>query len=443
MAPDPAPSTPESSPALGRFQPFARLAAEDLAAFEGDLQLCRYRLGQVVMRADVMPEGLVLLRSGTLRSLAADPLTDELHTIEMLRPGALAGWCGLLRGAPCEELRASSEVELLVLPDRRFRALLEAHPTLHPWFADSLPGAELYRLLDKLHPQEPQWLSALRHWPGIRSMARVRSVPPGGEQPPELDGDLLWYAGNGERFAERWPGQPPLTQTGVPAGAWLRLVGLPPDGGPLSAEDHAASDAGPAPAPVLVIGQPERPEPASSAAAADPSPAVPPEGEAPASGGEYALSPAKPPPRAAGPGELRLARASGPSDVPKALVLALARYFGLPVNRDSLRDQIQAVLERQGRLNLLNLGQILDSLGLRVVLTELPHDRLARAVTPAVLHREGHFALFDGVEPDGRLRLLEPELGPVLLPASQLDDGEGGRVQILLLQRKPDAKEER
>ncbi|MEA5443879.1 peptidase domain-containing ABC transporter, partial [Cyanobium gracile] len=138
-----------------------------------------------------------------------------------------------------------------------------------------------------------------------------------------------------------------------------------------------------------------------------------------------------------------LGRASGSRAVPIALCQALADFFGLPLNRDALADQVDAILQRQDRLNLVNIGQIMDTLGLRVVLTRVPASRLGRVPAPALLFQNGHFGLLDGVEPDGRARLLEAELGALLVPAQELVTHEGGMVELLLFDRKPDAKQAR
>jgi len=123
--------------------------------------------------------------------------------------------------------------------------------------------------------------------------------------------------------------------------------------------------------------------------------------------------------------------------------VALANHFNVPINRDALGNRVDALLRQQPRLNLVNLGQLLDALGLRVMLTELPSDRLARVAPPALLAQNGHFALLEGVDPDGRLRLLEPELGPIRVAAAELGEARSGLVPLLLLQRKQDAKEQR
>ena len=99
-----------------------------------------------------------------------------------------------------------------------------------------------------------------------------------------------------------------------------------------------------------------------------------------------------------------------------AVCRSLARYFGVPINSDALRDQVDAVLRRQEQLSLVNLGQILDALGLRVMLSRVPHDRLHRVATPAVLMQNGHIGVVDGVDADGVVRLLEAELGLLACP---------------------------
>ncbi len=409
---------------LGSFRPFDRLPAEVAAGLEPLLELQRFRLGQTLLRPERMPEGVFLLRSGSLRVLAPDPFGAELRTIDRLESGACVGWCSLLRGEPSEHIRVSAEAELLLVPATLFLDLLANHEAFRLWFQNSLPAAELHLLLADLAAQNPLWAESLRSWPAIRSSARVRSLPPGPEAPLGLAAELSWFISSGGPRGQAWradaPAQPPR-----PGAAWLRLVGLP------SLQAGVAPPPAADPSPSLQVG---------SGAVATTAPAGP---LAAASTSSYALSPPAPQPssEAHGEAELRLQRATGPRDGPIAICLALASYFGIPVNRDALLDQVQAVLERQGGLNLINLGQILDALGLKVVLTKLPADRLRRAATPAVLHAQGHFAILEGVEENGQLRLLEPELGPLLLPPAQLAAAGDDQVELLLLQRKPDAKE--
>jgi ATP-binding cassette subfamily B protein len=419
-------STHASSPGgvLRSFSPFDRLGPEQAAGIEPLLEARRYGLGQTLLRPDVLPEGLLLVRSGSLRSLGPDPSGSGLRTLERLGAGSMVGWAGCLRREPCEHLRATSDVEALLLPAAALRDLLAGQPAVSAWFQSELPAAELHTLLTALVEREPQWLPLLQQWPSVLEQARLRSLPPGPETALALPNGYCWYVSSGERFAQAWIDRPlpPLPATAP----WLRLVGLP---------DPAASggfwaDAASA-EPTLQLGVDNAGEVYES---------VDTELFGP---GEYSLSPEPPAPRAEGRGgALALGRASGPREIPIAVCRALADYFGVPINTDALRDQVAAILQRQPELNLMNLGQILDSLGLRVMLSRVPADRLQRVPTPALLMQNGHIGLLDGVDPDGQARLLEAELGPLRVPSRDLASLEGGLVELLLFERKADAKQQ-
>ena len=118
---------------LRRYRPFDRLSPERADALEAELELRHYQLGQTLLRADLLPDGVVLVLRGTLRSLAIDPMDGELHTLELLGEGDSAGWSSLLRQAPCEHLRAAADSTVLVLPAGALQPLLDTEPELREW----------------------------------------------------------------------------------------------------------------------------------------------------------------------------------------------------------------------------------------------------------------------------------------------------------------------
>jgi ATP-binding cassette subfamily B protein len=404
-------------PLLRHFEPFQLLPEPLSPLLDPLLEPCRFRLGQTVLRADVPPPGVLLIRSGQLRSLAPAPRGQGLRTIERLGPGAIAGWVGLLRQQPCEQLRASSEVEALLLPATPFLELLAGHPALAAAFQQRPAAAELHALLLALAPEHPWAQEQLEQWPAPLASSCVRSLVPGGDTGGAtqlaLPPGYRWFASSGRPLAEPWPEPAPTALQPLAAGSpWLRLVGLTAP----AASSAAASTAGsrePAPAPSAI------------------NPEV-------LAGDEYSPSP-EPPPARAQPGELRLQPASGPRAIAIALCTALADYFGLPLNRDTLLQLVDGVLERQSEFNLVNLGQIMDTLGLRVTLNRVPTDRLARVPTPAALLQNGRIGLLDGVDPDGQARLLEAELGALRVPCSELATHEGQLTELLLFERKADS----
>ena len=140
---------------------------------------------------------------------------------------------------------------------------------------------------------------------------------------------------------------------------------------------------------------------------------------------------------------LSLNRASGPRDIPFAICKSLAAFHGVPINRDNLLDEIDALLQRQARLNLINIGQLLSSLDLSVSMVDLPMQQLSRVPCPAVFIHQDHLTLLEGIDSDGQLRLLDPELGPLRVKPEVIQPAQGERLRILLLRRRPDSKEQR
>ena len=415
------------------FPPFDRL---DPALLERLAAICerrQFRLGQVLLREAVMPPGVLLVQQGRLRLLASDPSGGGTITIDRLQPGALVGWSSLVRQCPCEHLRASSPGQALLVPAADFLAAVAAPSPFSAWFHQHLSAAELHQLLLALAERDPTAAPLLEQWTSAQLEVTLVSQPADTPVTPIDSSDgRAWWISSGGPLAAPWPASPSEPPTAAGPIPWLRLIGLTL----------------PAPPKTTPSPEPASPEPAS------------PESPAPGGGGSLARAapynlapppaPALPPVLAApvapaepGAHRLRLPRASGPRDVPLALAVSLSRHFAVPCNRDGLRDFIDGILQKQPRFNLVNAGQLIDHLGLRVVLSRIPRDRLARVPTPAVLLQHGQLVLLDGVDGDGQVRLLEPELGPLRLPPQELQGCPEAPelIEMLLVQRHPGSKE--
>ncbi|MEB3262781.1 MAG: peptidase domain-containing ABC transporter [Synechococcus sp.] len=400
---------------LSQFPPFSSWPPAQRAQLAGQLQARRYGLGQVLVHEGSMPEGVWLVVRGQIRSLAHDPARQLRRTIERLEPGAIAGWLSLVHGAPREHLRASTELDVLFLPAEAFLELLAQQQEFGLWLARQQPAAELHQLLLTLAERDPLWLPQLEHWPAVRSEATLLSLPPQAPWPTETlqEPTQQWFCVSGAPFAS----PAAAAESERDSSRWLRCIGLP------------------APAREVAAAGALAPIPSTSSELV------------PLQPGEYSLAPPpdaeRAPSGSLGGGPLRLRRASGPRDIPLAICEALARYFGVPLNRDALIDQIEGILQRQNQLNLVNLGQLVHSLGLQVMLTEVPLAQIRRVPTPALLIQNGQIGLLDGVNPDGGVRLLEAEIGALTVPPEQLVPAGTERIELLLFQRKPDSKDSR
>ena len=368
---------------LAAVAPFDQLPADTLKLLVPQLPLRRCRLGQVLQTHEQACLGMAVVLRGQLRSLGVDPLQAGLRTLARFGPGELVGWFGVLSGISGEQVQvASAEAELIWVPAAVAQQLLADQPQLRLWFEQQLSPIELHLTLVEQLRLQHFWSYWLEHGPELQQRARLGS--------PNGDASLVWRP-------SPWNGE-------------QRLIGLP--------------------------SPPQAPAETSTTALPGPQPAVP--EPAPESQGFYALAA---PSALAAAHPLRVPQAVGPRLAPLAICEGIAEQLQVPCDRESLLDQIDGTLQQQERLNLVNLGQLLSSMGLRVVLVELPVDRLARVQPPAVLSQDGQLGVLDGVDPDGSARILDPELGPLRIPLADL--AQNGQLELLLLERTARSKSRR
>ena len=291
----------------------------------------------------------------------------------------MIGWLGWIHQRSIEHLRAAEDCELIELELHEIEALWSNSQEFKNWIAAQRPNIELIHLLLQLSHGNPARSHQLDDWKRLKSKVAAAI-----DHNPPRKGGGHWHQIDGQI----WPNQNaerPIQQ---------RLLWLPdPED---AAIQQSLNDLGPKRAP--------RPRHAQG---------------------------------------LTLQRASGARDIPLAICKSLAEFHGVPFNRDNLLDEIDAVLNRQQTLNLINVGQLLSSLDLSVSLVELPMAQLSRVPCPAVLNHQGHTIVLEGIADNGQLRLLDPELGPLTIDPDAIQPSEGERLPVLLLRRRPDSKEQR
>ncbi|MFZ9947734.1 MAG: hypothetical protein ACO3FN_11780, partial [Vulcanococcus sp.] len=331
---------------LATIEPFQSLSADALRALQPQLQLRRCRIGQVLQHHDQPSNGMALVLRGQLRCLGQDPFQNGLRSLCRCGPGQIVGWFGVLSGQLGEQIQvSSSEAEILWIPATVLQQLWIDHPHVLRWFEQKLSPIELYLLLLSQLQLNLAWRSWLEQWLQLLECAQLQLA----DQPsPAADG---WVV-----LPSPWRAQ-------------ARWIAVPlPDG--------------------VAVSPPGESERSAELDQQDP--------------GFYALAPSMAAPGSAAP--LSIPGAVGPRLAPLAICEGIAEQFQVPCDREALLDQIDAFLQQQQRLNLVNVGQLLSSMGLRVMLVQLPLDRLPRVQPPAVLLQDNQLGVLDGVDPDGSAR---------------------------------------
>ena len=217
---------------LASVSPFNQLSSDALTRLSRQFQLLRYHMGQAILVQETMPANIAILYEGQARLLGYAPQTKVPETLQLLQPGAVLGWAGLIRGVACETAIASTEVMILTLKAADFLALLELEPLIFTTFCNrcalievfDLLGAELERRANRSGNLKELALKA-------HEEAVVLNLPPGKTLLKQLDSNLMWLVSGGAptNFAvgSRLTEADAQTYIKVEGSGKARLVGLP------------------------------------------------------------------------------------------------------------------------------------------------------------------------------------------------------------------------
>lgn len=374
------------------------------------LQWLRYSTGQPLLQGDRLPHQVMVIVEGAVRLIGEDPATGPF-TLARLGSGDALGWCGLVRGHPSETAIAMEPTLVAVVPARQFLIVLREQPALRQACLepDRTELAELLLAWLARQPQRYQDLPGLvaELWrPGVLRLLSDDAL----RKPLDLDPAWLWLpsaplgamAERGQAL-ERW--EPRAQAPGIaslPLGA--RLLGL----------SRAALEE----ALARRIAELEQPNPATAGGTRRDTLWA----EAPQAGD--IPDPIDPAELGLGPAQRRLPplseRGEGPLESAMVCLKRLAGRYGFPFPRDTVRQVLLDCDSRLGGINVLYLGQLLESLGLEVRPLRSPARLVHRLEPPALVQLDGRFLLVEEAGPRG-LVVADPERGLVSLDRQQLE----------------------
>jgi len=417
---------------LESIPPFNRLPETSVKQLASRLKLLRYRMGQAILVRDKMPATIAIIYEGQARLLAYDPRTEKPQTLQLLQPGAVMGWVGLVRGIPCETAIASTETICLTMPALDFLTILKSEPVLAQTFRQRVSLLESFDLIGaEIHRRAVGEADLKQMAMAGEAEAIVESLPSGNVSLDRLDFNRIWFVSGGGAV-ENHPvgtrldvdpnsassltvtGSYPARLVGFPKAA-LRtkaLPAIPADSTELATS--AADDA--SPADVDVPYAPERP-------AALEAPIFQEESN-----------------RKKGPSDYPFVSGRGDIDGAMACFQMLARHFNLPFRRDVVRRVLSEQVERMGGLSLELCGAISEMMGLHAQLVTVPANALGRLEAPVLTKWQNNLALMYDINPQEAIVAL-PESGVLRRSIDDIaktwgeDTEDGGRTGQVLMFR--------
>ncbi len=426
---------------LSEFPAFQGLSSRAMAELSDGAAICTYKLGQLLCERKTIPNQILLIRKGEARLLGRDQ--GQLRTFEKLGSGCFVGLASFLRAAPCEEVSAASELEVISISDALILKLLSQEESFRRWCSTNLFAAELIELLSLMLSEHPKAGVSLQSLLArMRPQARLFCV--GQEQPAELAEDELLIVAS-QNIKTHPIGTPLRAQDELPNATPplpARLIVLPDPQlvAPHKPVDHSTLIAANLPAnpnTLIVANAPANPnkvEDPSLEKQPEPSQPVFVSGETPlASGLDLGQSDRN---------EIQLLRAKGSVEEVLACFQMLSKELNLPFRRDAIEKILRKALHSKKRLDLQLCGDIASMMGLHVSGTHVPATLGNRLETPALLSWNDSFAVVARSNANG-LVLASPREGWVDLNAEAMGQAFPNGIEMLVLERKNTSPQQR
>lgn len=356
------PTSEDALQVLLKVPPFSGLPEAVLDGIIQSSSISDYAVGAVLLRQNELPSSVLLILSGEVRLLVADPIQADLNTMRKGTAGELFGWSSLLRSAGCESVTASTNVTLLAIPSREFIKLVLSTPQLASSLASTSCDQEAYTVAlaaSQLQPfREAGWNERLFD---LSRQAKATSILPDVPfiPPSDCPDDFQWYLST-----EGVPDHPvgsiirPGTSLHSRPGFRLpyRLIGLP------SLSGQSSTRSAPADRPVRLsvtdpiqldqLGILESTEETDSS-------------------------------------RLPISRGHGQLNETMAVLEMLSLYFQVPFRRDLVRKTLEDQFRRDKGLSVELLAGLSEQLGLTTQLADVESQYLTSMDPPALCLLEG------------------------------------------------------
>jgi ATP-binding cassette subfamily B protein len=424
-------STIDIQAVLAKTVFFEQLSETSVQKLAAKCQMLRYRIGQPLLVREKMPTQVSIIYQGQARLLGYDQRTQTPVSLQLVEPGEVLGWVGLVRGLSCETAIASSEVVCVTIPAEAFLACLE-EPAFAKYVWQQCSPSEVCELLSLELQRRADGKTKLKDLVfQVWQAALVLDLPPGRVDSTQLSATRVWLVSsgtvgdytagsridfNGSTPALRVEGTTKVRLLGLPEN---QLPVLPPALATTLASDITFSD-------VEEISD-------------EPSEELIDLSEIPYAADQPPTEPSIESPALA---KYPYIRGRGKINAPLACFGMLSKHMGVSFRRDMVRRVLENQLKTVGSISLASCGAIAETIGLNAQLVQVPATAITRLKAPALIEYRDSFAIIYHIS-EKELVIATPEIGIRRQRPADFTKawGEGG--QLLLLQARPGGQREK
>ncbi len=404
---------------LAATSPFDSLNVADIEKLAQKLSPLRYRMGQAIVVRDNLPAKIAILYTGQARLLGYPLDVPAPDTLELLKPGALCGAIGVIRGVACETVISSVESVCLTLNLKDFQDLLSKHPKVAEYFRSRHSLIEIYDLLAKEIQRRGRGVENLKELAlAAANHSTILNLPEGKIPFSQLDPNLLWLvSSSGSNYQvgdcinpadNQEKNQKYIESTGK----GIRLLGFTDPTLSFKPAQTVAENISIQENPWKNVPfAPEKPEPAPIKASTQDV-------------------------------KFPFVRGRGPIDATLACFQMLSQYWQIPWRRDVLHRTLSNNYKRTGKISIELCGGLAELIGIKAQLVQAPAIAISQLPTPVLLpYLDTYAILYNSSEKE--LILAIPEQGIVRKKTKDFIEAWGEEGQALLLQSTPETPKKR
>jgi CRP-like cAMP-binding protein len=397
---------------LTKIFPFNCLSKDVLAILAKNAEFLRYRIGQVILTREVMPQHISIVYEGQARLLGYDPRNDKAVTLKLLNSGEVFGWVSNLRDVPCETVIASTEVVCLNIDRKYFLNLIEQNSSFFDALNNHAALIEVYDLLGVELSRQADGETDLGQL--TKSIIKNNAVQiQAGQQlsVQQLDIEYLWLVSSSSQaefpIGSRWEcgdGKSKIVTRG-----YLRLLGIDRDAIINNISTFSVSRVQ---LPPVDLG--------------DNLANIPYAPELDTSEVQKQLSVRDEKNQKNYP----YIRGRGREDAALACFQMLSQYFNTPFRRDMLR---RIIAKQTGNLSLQFCGAVAELMGLNTQMVKVPATAVGKLQPPVMIAYQDSFAIIYKSNAN-ELVIAIPEMGVVRRKLRDFIETWGSDGNVLLLQ---------
>ncbi|MDF5709632.1 MAG: peptidase domain-containing ABC transporter [Nostoc sp. S4] len=391
-------TTVELQEFIANLFPFNYLPANVLENLLTKVQFFRYRIGQVIVTREAMPDKISIIYQGQARLLGYNSQAANPATLKLLSPGEVLGWVSHVRGVACETAIASTEVITLNLPIAGFLTLLKQEAAFVQALQNEITLLEVYELLTEEFSRRADGSKNLVKLAQTATEVAIVQTIPARKFHQQLDSEFLWLVSS--NFDPEFPVGSRLEldelNPKLKFNLNMRLVGLP--------KSIIGENLAPASKTFLPAEIPYASEISVT--------------EAPATKGKQKKYP--------------YIKGRGPLDASLACFQMLSQYFNIPLRRDTLR-RVLTQQEQKGSISLQFCAAAAELMGLTTQMVKVPAAAVSRLQLPVMISWQDSFAIVYK-NSDRELLIAVPEMGLLHYKLRDFAENWGAEGEVLLLQ---------